>query len=175
VTSVADIRETELFDAVLFRCAIRLMRHIFDPDLADKLPEIWAEFRNLAWGPEPQGFLTVMLTYITSATEVDNRALIQSLEQTVPEQEESLMATLARQWVEQGIEQGLLSSIRTGLKTRFGAAGEAYSEELTAVHDPHKLQQMVGALFEVSTLAEFQERCRNILAENSAANGAHLN
>ncbi|HRW08387.1 MAG TPA: Rpn family recombination-promoting nuclease/putative transposase, partial [Caldilineaceae bacterium] len=79
VTSVADIRETELFDTVLFRAAIRLMRHIFDPDLADKLPEIWAEFRDLAWGSETQGFLIVMLTYITSATEVDNRALIQPL------------------------------------------------------------------------------------------------
>ena len=59
ITSVADVRKTELFTSVFFRAALRLMSHIFDPDLADKLPEIWAEFRNLAWGAETQGFLIV--------------------------------------------------------------------------------------------------------------------
>lgn len=50
LVSVVSLRETELFSAVLLRAAIRLMRHIFDPDLIDKLPQIWAEFRDLAWG-----------------------------------------------------------------------------------------------------------------------------
>ncbi len=179
VVSVTDIRETEHFDAVLFRAAIRLMRHIFDPDLADKLPQIWAEFRDLAWGQETQGFLIVMLTYITSATDVSNAELVRSLETSVPEQEETLMATLARQWIQegitQGIEQGLLSSIRTGLRTRFGPAGEQVMEHIADTHDPAKLQQLVSALFEVNTLAEFQERCRIILADDNSVNGVHLN
>ncbi|MCB0122456.1 MAG: hypothetical protein KDE58_09450, partial [Caldilineaceae bacterium] len=132
---------------------------------------------------ETQGFLIVMLTYITSATEVSNEELVRSLETTVPEQEETLMATLAKQWMqegitqglEQGLEQGLLSSIRTGLKTRFGAAGEQVMERIADTHDPAKLQQLVSALFEVNTLAEFQERCRIVLADDRPVNGAHLN
>ncbi len=175
LASVADIRETELFDAVLFRAAIRLMRHIFDADLADKLPEIWSEFRDLAWGPETQGFLIVMLTYITSATSVSNEELVRSLETSVPEKEETLMATLAKQWMEQGIEQGLLSSIRTGLKTRFGTDGEQFMAQIGETHDPYKLQQLVRALFEVNTLAEFQERCRIVLADDKPVTGVHFN
>jgi hypothetical protein len=183
VASVADIREMELFESVLFRAAIRLMRHIFDPDLADKLPEIWAEFRNLAWGPETQGFLIVMLVYVTSASSVSNAQLIRSLETAVPEQEETLMATLAREWmeegiakgIEKGIEKGLLSSIRTGLRTRFGLEGEQFMDEIADLHDAPKLQQIVSVLFEAPTLAEFRNRCRPLLTSDAPANGTHLN
>ena len=182
VASVADIRETELFDSVLFRAAIRLMRHIFDPDLADKLPQIWAEFRNLAWGPETQGFLIVMLSYVTSATKVSNAQLVHSLELAVPEQEEALMATLAREWMKQGIEQGieqgrqaLLDSLRFGLKVRFGTEGEQFIQEIPDVRDLSKLQQMVNALFEVPTLAEFQLRCRMLVGTDTQAKGSHFN
>lgn len=175
LVSVESLRETELFDALLFRAALRLMRHIFDPDLADKLPEIWAEFRNLVWGPETQGFLIVMLTYVTSATNVTNAELVRSLEMTVPEQEETLMTTLAREWMEQGIEQGieqgrqqtLHSIIQTGLKTRFGLEGEQFMEEVVAIEDSIKLQQMVNALFEVKTLAEFRNRCQMLLSADT--------
>jgi hypothetical protein len=141
------------------------------------LPQIWAEFRNLAWGPETQGFLIVMLSYVTSATKVSNAELIHSLETAAPGQEETLMATLAREWMEEGItkgiEKGLLSSIRTGLRTRFGMEGEAVMDELTEVHDQAKLQQIVGLLFEVGSLAEFRNRCRSLLS-NGAANGNQL-
>lgn len=182
VAAVADIRETELFESVLFRAAIRLMRHIFDPDLVDQLPQIWAEFRNLAWGPETQGFLIVMLSYVTSATSVSNAELIRSLETAAPGQEETLMATLAREWmeegiakgIEKGIEKGLLSSIRTGLRTRFGVDGETFMDELVDLHDQAKLQQIVSLLFEVSSLAEFRSRCRALM-NNGAATGSHLN
>lgn len=179
VASVADIRETELFDSVLFRAAIRLMRHIFDPDLADKLPQIWAEFRNLAWGPETQGFLIVMLSYVTSATSVSNAELIRSLETAAPGQEETLMTTLAREWMEEGIakgiEKGLLSSIRTGLRTRFGEEGEALMDELANLHDQAKLQQIVSLLFEVGSLTEFRTRCRALINQGPVANGNQLN
>jgi len=173
VASVADIRETELFDSVLFRTAIRLMRHIFDPDLADKLPQIWAEFRNLAWESETQGFLIVMLSYVTSATRVSNAELIRSLETAAPGQEETLMTTLAREWMEEGIakgiEKGLLSSIRTGLRTRFGVEGEGFVDELAELHDQAKLQQIVGLLFEVGSLTEFRTRCRSLINSSPTA------
>jgi len=182
VAAVADIRETELFDSVLFRAAIRLMRHIFDPDLADKLPQIWAEFRSLAWGPETQGFLIVMLSYVTSATKVSNAQLVRSLELAVPEHEEALMATLAREWMAQGIEQGveqgrqaLLDSLHFGLKARFGMEGEQFIQNLPDVRDLNRLQQMVNALFEVPTLAEFQIRCRMLASTEPKANGNQLN
>lgn len=183
VASVADIRETELFESVLFRAAIRLMRHIFDPDLADKLPHIWAEFRDLAWGPETQGFLIVMLSYVTSATSVSNAELIRSLETAAPGQEETLMTTLAREWmeegiaqgIEKGIEKGLLSSIRTGLRTRFGEEGEALMDELANLHDQATLQQIVGLLFEVGSLTEFHTRCRALINRGPVANGNQLN
>lgn len=155
------------------------MRHIFDPDLADKLPQIWTEFRTLAWGPETQGFLIVMLSYVTSATSVSNAELIRSLETAAPGQEETLMTTLAREWLEEGIakgiEKGLLSSIRTGLRTRFGEEGEALMDELANLHDQATLQQLVGLLFEVGSLAEFHTRCRALIERGPVANGNQRN
>jgi len=87
LVSVVSLRETELFSAVLLRAAIRLMRHIFDPDLAHKLPQIWEEFRNLAWGPDEQGFLMVMLSYVSSANaNVTPEELKRSLEIAFPQE-----------------------------------------------------------------------------------------
>lgn len=182
VASVAEIRETELFESVLFRAAIRLMRHIFDPDLVEKLPEIWAEFHHLAWGPETQGFLIVMLSYVSSATSVSNTELVQTLEAAVPEQEDTLMTTLAQQWLEQGIEQGIeqgrqvvLDSLRFGLVTRFGVEAEGMMSEISAVRDIGKLKQLLQSLFEVNTITEFQQRYRSVISDHPVQPRTHSN
>jgi len=98
---------------------------------------------------------------------------------TMPEQEETLMVTLARQWmeegIEKGIEKGLLSSIRTGLRARFGDEGEAFMDELTDIHEAQTLENIVSALFEVATLAEFRARCQQLAADPITTNDSHPN
>jgi hypothetical protein len=185
LVSVASLRETELFSAVLLRAAIRLMRHIFDPDLADKLPQIWAEFRDLAWGPDEQGFLLVMLSYVSSTNaNVTPGDLKRSLEIAFPQEGDHVMTTMAQQWLEEGKQLGwqlgvrntLLTSIRTGLEARFSADTTRLLPEIEKIQDLEQLQRLLNQLFKVTSLAEFQAAYRAILAtEHEAANGVHLN
>lgn len=181
LVSVVSLRETELFSAVLLRAAIRLMRHIFDPDLAHKLPQIWAEFRDLAWGPDEQGFLIVMISYVISANEnVTPTELKRSLEATFHQEGDQFMATIAQLWLEEGKQNGMreafLAGIRSGLEVRFATDYEALLQEIEKVQDTTQLQRVLNLLFKVTSLAEFQTACRALLANESAtANGAHLN
>lgn len=181
LVSVVSLRETELFSAVLLRAAIRLMRHIFDPDLAHKLPQIWAEFRDLAWGPDEQGFLIVMISYVISANEnVTPTELKRSLEATFHQEGDQFMATIAQLWLEEGKQNGMreafLAGIRSGLEVRFATGYEALLQEIEKVQDTTQLQRVLNLLFKVTSLAEFQTACRALLANESAtANGAHLN
>ncbi|MCE7985978.1 MAG: hypothetical protein DYG89_32780 [Caldilinea sp. CFX5] len=185
LVSVVSLRETELFSAVLLRAAIRLMRHIFDPDLIDKLPQIWAEFRNLAWGPDERGFLVVMLSYVISANEnVKPTDLKHSLEQAFPQGGEQFMKTLAQQWLDEGKQKGwqlgardaFLAGIRSGLDARFSVDPTSLLQELEKIEDPAKLQRLLNLLFKAPSFAEFQAACRTMVAnENATINGAHLN
>jgi hypothetical protein len=177
LVSVVSLRETELFNAVLLRAAIRLMRHIFDPDLAHKLPQIWAEFHDLAWGPDEQGFLVVMISYVISANEnVTPTELKRSLEVAFHQEGNQFMATIAQLWLEEGKQQALLTSIREGLAIRFSAGNESLLQEIEKIQDTTQLQRVLNLLFKVTSLAEFQAACRALLAnENGAVNGAHLN
>ena len=181
LVSVVSLRETELFSAVLLRAAIRLMCHIFDPDLAHKLPQIWAEFRDLTWGPDEQGFLIVMISYVISANEnVTPTELKRSLEATFYQEGDQFMATIAQLWLEEGKQNGMreafLAGIRSGLEVRFATGYEALLQEIEKVQDTTQLQRVLNLLFKVTSLAEFQTACRALLANESAtANGAHLN
>lgn len=193
LVSVVSLRETELFSAVLRRAAIRLMRHIFDPDLAHKLPQIWEELCNLAWGPDAQGFLMIMLSYVSSANaNVTPEALKRSLEIAFPQEGDQVMASLVQQWLEegkqrgwqQGLQQGLqqgarealLTGIRSGLEARFGVDATLLLQEIEKIPDPVHLQRLLNLLFKATSLAEFQTAYRAVLAgENTAVNGAHLN
>ncbi|MBX3010822.1 MAG: Rpn family recombination-promoting nuclease/putative transposase [Caldilineaceae bacterium] len=177
LVSVVSLRETELFSAVLLRAAIRLMRHIFAPDLAHQLPAIWEEFRNLAWGPDERGFLLVMLSYVSSANaKVTPEELNHSLAITFPQEGEQVMTTIAQQWLEEGLQQGLqrglqqgardalLAGIRSGLEARFAIDPAPLLQEIGKIQETTQLQRLLNLLFKVPSLAEFQAAYQVILA-----------
>jgi hypothetical protein len=108
--------------------------------------------------------------------------LKRSLEIAFPHEGDQFMATMAQQWLEeglqqglqQGVRQGLIASIRTGLEVRFSIGYEPLLREIEKIQDPAKLQRLLNLLFKATSLAEFQEACRLSLLSD-AANGAHLN
>ena len=58
----------------------------------------------------------------------------------------------------------------------FKAKGRPADNPLIVhLHDVTKLQQIVSALFAATTLAEFRNQCREVLANDPPADGAHFN
>lgn len=86
------------------------------------------------------------------------------------------MKTLAQQWLEEGKQQALVTSIREGLEIRFATGFEPLLTEIEKVQDPTKLQQLLNLLFRVTSLAEFQATYRSVLTgKKSTTNDKHRN
>ncbi len=66
------------------------------------------------------------------------------------------MATLAEKWVEQGLQQGLLSGIEVALDIRFGRKGLGLLPEIYKIEDLNVLRAIHKGLKTVSTPEELR-------------------
>ena len=104
---LTGLAETEISGAVLLRVALLLMKHISAPRLAERLPEVFGLLRELGDRRTVLRALETLLRYLAAAAEtVSEEDLRRALAAALPEPEETLMATLAQQWLEQGQAQG---------------------------------------------------------------------
>jgi hypothetical protein len=71
------------------------------------------------------------------------------------------MATIAQQWIEQGIEQGIVQNARESvfdiLQIRFGTIPSDVVETITALDDALRLKVLHKRAVTVQSLAEFEQ------------------
>lgn len=142
---LSGLAEAEIRGAVLLRVAMLLMKHISDPRLGERLPAIFELLRALGKKRTVLEHLETLLRYLAlaadSLTENDVRRAVGS---ALPQMEETLMSTLAQQWLEQGRQEGRLQGRQEGLQMgeatllirqlerRFGPLPEPYLERIEA-------------------------------------------
>jgi predicted transposase/invertase (TIGR01784 family) len=99
--------DEEIRGAVTLRAALLLMKHIFDPDLLDRLPAVLGLLRELARGRTGLETIETFLRYLVSASDaIDAEGLHHALEASLPGTGETLMPTLAEKWYEDGRQEG---------------------------------------------------------------------
>jgi hypothetical protein len=148
-------------------------RHIFQPDLRERLPaalRLVAELGERGTGLE---YLETLLRYISSAavtlTEADLREVV---EEVLAQEGGRLMSTIAEKWVEQGMQrgmrqgmqqgveqgrrEGLLAGIELGLKLKFGTEGLRLLPELYRIEDVGLLRAVHEGIETASTPAELR-------------------
>ena len=115
--------DEELRGEAILRAGLLALKHVFDPDVGVRLPEIVGLLREVARSPTGLAALEAVLRYLTSATDaVDEPALRQALNEAFPAFGGTIMPTLMEQWtkrahqrgLEQGIEQGIQRGIQQG-------------------------------------------------------------
>lgn len=110
--------DAEIRGAAFTQITQLLFRHIFDPSLAGKLPDIFQLFRELAHQETALQFLETVLRYLSAASDqVSQDDLVHALQTVLTDETgETLMTTLAQQWLEQGKLQGIQQGIQQGLE-----------------------------------------------------------
>lgn len=166
---LSEYSDAELKGSAELGVGLLLLKHIFQPDLRARLPEVLALWYTMHEQEHALGYLEAILRYVTAAGEGISVADVQlALAQVAPEGG-ALMGTIAQEWVlqgeqqglqqglqqgkQQGLRQGLLSGIRLALKLKFGVEGVALMPEIYQIEDVALLQVVQDGLELVDTLA----------------------
>lgn len=145
--------DAEIRGAALTKITQLLLRHIFDPSLVDELPNIFQLFRELSHQETALQFLETALRYLSAASEqVSQEDLAYALETALTDEKgESLMTTLAQQWLEQGRQEGKLQGLEQGLEQGLKAMRSSILDllkirfdtaDLTLVQDLEKIDDL---------------------------------
>ena len=114
---LTQLREAQAKGSSLLQTTMLLMKNIRRRDLRQRLQQLWMRLADVA--PERLiNFVTACFAYISSANDFLNAEEMQHiLKESFPDKEGSIMAKLAHDWIEQGIQQGRSEeALRTALR-----------------------------------------------------------
>ncbi len=101
--------------AVVARIILLLLKHIFSPDLRQKLPEILSLLKQVSEKEGVLEILEVMLRYVVKTTEkYDENDIKAILRQSTLE--EDIMETFIDKYIEQGMRQGMRQGMQQGMQ-----------------------------------------------------------
>ncbi|MCB0048451.1 MAG: hypothetical protein KDE24_02760, partial [Caldilinea sp.] len=141
-------QHTVPYEGSLDQCDARrgLTKHPVDlPDLRTRLPEVMALWYTMRQKAHALDYLEAVIRYVTSASPSIGIADVRTAIEEIAPEGESLMGTIAQEWLQQGLQegeqrgeqrglrQGLLSGIRLALKLKFGMAGVALMSEIAQI------------------------------------------
>ncbi len=143
---------------VMVRTGLLFLRHIFDGDLAQRLPEY---FRLLtALGDQRTGlqYLETLLRYVASAADrIGPEDLRAAIDTAFPEKGEDIMPTLAEKWIEEGVQRGIQQGIQQGIQRKAHAAVLEVLEARFGVV-PQPVAEAVGRVTQESVLSILHKR-----------------
>ena len=128
--------DDEIKGMLILKAGMLLMKHIFSDDLAERLPGILGLLWELSAGRTGPEFLKTMMTYLSGGTDKINREdLGKAVRSAFPEKGDTLMATIAEQWYQEGEARGKVEGKAEGkligqiLLAQRILRRETYSEE----------------------------------------------
>jgi predicted transposase/invertase (TIGR01784 family) len=154
---LTQLAEAQVKGGALLQTTMLLMKNVRRRDLRQRLQQLWARLTDVA--PERlMNFVTSCFAYISSANDYLNAEQMKRiLKESFPDKEGSIMAKLAHDWIEQGIQQGrqqeLASTCVRLLHRRIGifpAIQEAQIRKLSL----EQLMQLSEDLLDFSASAE---------------------
>ena len=198
LTDLSTWSDEEVRGEVWLRVGLLVLKHIFDQNLGQQLPQILGLMRNLAQQESGLEMVRTLLLYIAQANQAVSEAEFERgvAAAALPEGE-SLMATLAERWkeegraeglergMEKGLEKGLEEGMEKGLEKGLAAQRQtllrllewrfplaeaqkaAYHQQVARLNDLPLLTQLIDHLLAAQTLAEFDVK---LLTSLSTAN-----
>lgn len=189
LVDLSTLPDAEIQGSVWLQVFELLLKHIFDPTLGQRLPEILGLIADVASQPSGFKMLVTLLRYIARSGVGASSEEIQSAVLTVfPKEGAVLMKTAAQEWIDEalaeGIQKGEAIGIQKGeaigiqkaqrqtilqiLSYRFlpSPAGQAQLHaHLEQVVDEKSLAVLVNDALQVIQLTDFDLRLQQRLAE----------
>ena len=164
---LSQYSDDELKEKVLYTAALTVLKYIRSGELPQKLPGIVQLFAQLTQERRGLECLRAALVYLSNGTDRINRQqLIEVVRNTLNKQEESLMPTIAEEWIqegrvegrveglEEGFEKGLHAGIRVVLELRFPQEAQAIVDRTAEVHSTHSLREFLNLCQSAASPAE---------------------
>jgi len=102
---------------VLFRTVALLFKHIFDPDITDKLPGILSLLKELSQKETGIEYIESLLRYLLSTVEeISAEGMKTILEQSLPNINGDLVMTLEKKKKKEGFEKGMQQGVQQGIQ-----------------------------------------------------------
>lgn len=109
--------DEEIKGEIRLRVGLLLLKHIFQADLRDRLPEILGLLQELKEEASALSYLETILRYVAqTADHVTWEGLREAAQKALGQQGGETMTTLAEQWIEEGIREGRKQGMEQGFQ-----------------------------------------------------------
>jgi predicted transposase/invertase (TIGR01784 family) len=147
--------DAQIKGEVQARVLLLLLKHAFNPDIAEKLPQILSLFSELIQQETGLQTIEALLRYIFSTIEEESMETVKEIvkKSLSAEKGESVMGTIAERFINEGIEQGVrqglqltLEGIEMVLDLKFGEHGLKYMGKIRQITDVEKLKEVMNMI-----------------------------
>lgn len=137
------------------RTGLELMRYIFSPELARRLPDIFGNLRALT-PADALEFMRPLLAYISNAGRKIKKAEVrQVMQQVFVKDEFNKDALFIQEWMEEGREEGRLDMTLRLIQRRVGEPDEPSLEWIRTLPN-QRLNALFDAAIDFTSLADLQ-------------------
>ena len=144
-----------------------LFKHIFDPDIIEKLPEIISLLNELSESKSGIEYFIKFLRYLFSSLEgvstVDELKRI--FDENLKRNKGGLIMTLEQKLIDKGMRQGMqqgvhamIETIEFGLTHKFGEIGLGMVEKIRQIQDLNKLKVIMETILQMDDVSEVKNK-----------------
>ena len=159
--TLSQYSDEDIKGAVRLKVAFMLLKHIFLEDLPDRLPDIFRLLKKLAEKRSGLEYLETILKYVVSGSDhIRENEIEDALNEVFMGKGGNVMPTLAEQWIQKGMQQGILQNARESvidnLEVRFEVVPESVVSRLNGVYDSSVLKILRRKAIKVNSVEEFE-------------------
>ncbi len=157
--------DEEIKGEVQARIFLLLLKHIFDDDIFQKLPDILSLFNEVMKQDTGLQTIETLLRYLFSTIQDENMDKVKNILDNTLSHEKggSVMATIAEKFINEGIQQGLVlkakEDVVEALELRFGTLPESIKNKLNGINDPDKLKALLRKAITIQKFDDFKNYC----------------
>ncbi len=163
----AAYADDDIAGIAMLQAALLLFKHIFQPDLRERLPHILALLSKLVTARSGIEFLITIITYLLNASPTDSLGyddVKRAVDEAFPNIGGTVMPTIAdvlrQEALEQGLEQGMLQNGREAvleiLEIRFERVPVPLTEQIRTLDDVAVLKRLHRQALQVDSLEAFE-------------------
>jgi predicted transposase/invertase (TIGR01784 family) len=153
--------DDEIKGPIMNRVVLLLFKHIFEPDLHDRLPGIFALLRNLMEKETGLQYLETVVRYLASALDEDELSVDQIKDiaaKAISKETGGYVMTLAeklrKEGEQRGEAKGLRNAIELGITLKFPGDIESVMAEVNKIDDLETLKEITKTIKTANNISE---------------------
>ncbi len=165
---LSQYTDDQIKGTIMARVTMLLLKHIFEPDVADRLPNIFMLLKDLSEQETGLQYFESLIKYIFSNVEdITTEKFHTLVSNTLSEEKGGIIMTLAEQLenrgLQKGLEQGLLEGIELAVSIKFGDTEDCKTviTKIKSIQDINRLKALKGKILSAKSVPELMRSIEN--------------